>query len=225
MRLGLALLLLVLPAACRRAEPSAPPAPPPLAPAPAAEAPPPAPPQAAEAPAPPDPAPAEAPAAAAAPAPSPPPPASPPPKAPDRRAEEEDGTIYRWVDAQGVLHFSTAEDIPPSRRASAKPVLDTLLVNSPEAALPAQPPAAAPASPADDAKPKKEDQDEEPGDQPKLDAQGLPIPGTMKQTAHTRAVQQATGGQQLDPASVERQRQEELRDMKCREVDGVTICG
>jgi hypothetical protein len=46
----------------------------------------------------------------------------------------------------------------------------------------------------------------------------------MKQTAHTRAVQQATG-QQLDPASVERRHQQELKDMKCREVDGVTICG
>jgi hypothetical protein len=47
----------------------------------------------------------------------------------------------------------------------------------------------------------------------------------MKETAHTRAVKQATGGQQLDPASVERRRQEDLRRMNCKVVDGVTICG
>lgn len=223
MRWALGVLLLLSPAACRRTEAPAPtPAPAPVAEAPAAE------PAAAPAP----PAPAQAPAASAepppapAPAPSAAPPAAPPAKAPAARAEEEARTIYRWVDAQGVLHFSVAEDIPPSRRASARPVEGTLLVNSPDADVPA--PAPAPAAQAADGgarEPAREEAgDEEPGDQPKLDAQGLPIPGTMKQTAHTRAVEQATG-QQLDPASVERRHQQELRDMNCKVVDGVTICG
>jgi hypothetical protein len=51
---------------------------------------------------------------------------------------------------------------------------------------------------------------------------GLPIPGTMDDTAHTRAINQAGGN--VDPASMERQRAVDNRRMHCRQVDGATIC-
>jgi len=57
-----------------------------------------------------------------------------------------------------------------------------------------------------------------------LDAQGLPIPGTMKDTAATRA-SKAAGETNIDPAAVERRRQEDLQRMNCKEKDGVWICG
>jgi hypothetical protein len=61
------------------------------------------------------------------------------------------------------------------------------------------------------------------GAHPQLDAQGLPVPGTMDDTAHTRALKQATGAQ-LDPASMERKRAIDNRRMNCVEKDGGTFC-
>jgi hypothetical protein len=223
MRLVLAILLALSAAACRKAE-----APPAAAPSPSASpspapAPEPAPPPAAAEPAPaPGPA-APAPAPATAAATSPPPAAAPAAPAPP---PEPDRAIYRWEDADGSLHFGTVDDIPASRRRSARPVEGAaVLVDSPDAVVPAPPPPPADTPPAPAAATAgAEAGDEQPGDKPRLDASGLPIPGTMKPTAHTRAVQQATGVE-LDPAAVERQHQQQLRDMNCREVDGVMTCG
>jgi hypothetical protein len=58
---------------------------------------------------------------------------------------------------------------------------------------------------------------------PELDDKGLPIPGTMDDTAATRA-SKAAGEIQIDPAAVERRRQEELRRMNCKERDGAFFC-
>jgi hypothetical protein len=63
------------------------------------------------------------------------------------------------------------------------------------------------------------------GPEPLRDDQGLPIPGTMDDTAHTRAVRARSGGAAPDPAAAQRAHEEELRRLKCRVVDGATICG
>ena len=86
-----------------------------------------------------------------------------------------------------------------------------LVINTEAPATGAPAPAAAPAR-------------KEPGLVPERDAQGLPIPGTMADTAHTEAVRRATGGVRLDPASVQRQLEQQLKDMHCKERDGVTTC-
>jgi hypothetical protein len=222
----LALALLLLAAACRKSEPATEPP----APAPTAAAQEPSPPQA--------PAPAAVPAQApqAEPAPAaearPVEPAGPvearveaAPAAAARAPagpEPGEGAIYRWEDAQGVVHFSQASDIPAARRASARAVKTGLseVAAEPVTVVPSAPDATtaviAPAEPAPKAGP---------GEQPELDENGLPIPGTMKETAHTRAVKAASGGVGPDPAAVERRREEDNRRMKCRVVDGVTICG
>jgi hypothetical protein len=227
--LALALAALLIAAACRKDEqPAGPPAPAPAAPAAAAE----------------EPVRPEAPAPASAPAPK----AEPEPAAAEVRPAEPalpaearvkatpaapaaaaqpppgEGAIYRWEDAQGVVHFGLAAEVPAARKASARLVSAGLSAVAAEPiALP--PPSAdpagssaviAPAPPADKAGP---------GDLPERDEKGLPIPGTMKETAHTRAIKAATGGVGVDPAAVERQREEDNRRMNCRVVDGVTICG
>ena len=139
----------------------------------------------------------------------------------------DENAIYRWEDAQRVVHFGRSDEIPANRRASAKLVeagVSEVKVESVQT-LPSRPaPAPAPA-PAQDTAPPQASARSAPGNEPELDENGLPIPGTMNETAHTRAVREATGGQQLDPASVERRREEDNRRMNCRVVDGVTICG
>jgi hypothetical protein len=137
----------------------------------------------------------------------------------------DENAIYRWEDAQRVVHFGRSDEIPPNRRASAKLVeagVSEVRVESVQT-LPSRP-SPAPV-PAQDTAPPQASARAAPGDEPELDENGLPIPGTMNETAHTRAVREATGGQQLDPASVERRREEDNRRMNCRVVDGVTICG
>jgi len=178
----------------------------------------------------------QAPVGAAAPAPEPavPEPAAPQPEAPPATSEEpaaaapldDDGAIYRWTDAQGVTHYGSGADVPDDRRATAREVSGGLTVVEPgpivAPALP--PPAALPEAPAQAAPAQAAPAPAAPGDRPALDADGLPIPGTMKDTSHTRAVHQATGVQ-LDPAAVERRYQQQLRDMKCIEKDGAIVCG
>jgi hypothetical protein len=141
---------------------------------------------------------------------------------PAKKAEEEDATIYSWEDASGVVHFGTRAEIPADRRHLRKASGAVSIL--PQEAI-GEVPQAEPAAPAGPAVPPPGAVAREPGDEPALDADGLPIPGTMKGTAHTRAVKAATGGVGVDPASAERAHQEELRRLKCRVVDGATICG
>ncbi len=232
MRWALALALVCSVAACRRsAQPPEPaaetaaaaPATAPADPAPTAET------RAAEAPSEPAPAPATV-AAAPAPAAQPtteklpvadvPPPASPPPANPD----ESDHRIYTWVGDDGSVHYGTADDVPAGYRKSARVVDTGVTVVSPEPVgdvpTTTSATAAAPASTAAEQPGKGTRR----GAQPELDAQGLPIPGTMDDTAATRAAK-AAGETQIDPAAVERRRQEELRRMNCKEKDGVWTCG
>ena len=195
--------------------------------------------------------PAAAPASAPAPAPRAevfaPPPVAAPPRATPRAAEppspepippanaerrgkdaEDPHTIYSWVDEHGVLHYGTGDDVPPVHRRSARIVDSTLSIVTSEPApqLPPPPPPvpaqALPVAPSET--PPQPAAAGAPGETPELDAQGLPVPGTMQGTAATQAAK-AAGERQLDPASVERRRQQELRDMNCREKDGVWICG
>lgn len=229
MRPILVLALLTALTGCRRsapppepaaAEAAALPAPEPAAAPPAVE-PPPAPAAPAETAAPPEPAAAqETPPQAVAEAPS-------PPEESDearrlREAEEEDRAIYTWTDAEGAVHFGSIREVPDGARGAHR--VDgggrVMVVPATSIALPlpAQAEAVAPPAPPAEAPARVR------GPQPQLDDQGLPIPGTMDDTAHTRAVKQATGVQ-LDPAALERAHQEELRRLKCRVVDGVTICG
>lgn len=220
MRWALAVALLCCLAACRRSEPrpeaaATPPAAKSAAPAPEAmrerEAAPPA-----EA----KPAPATV-TFATAPEPAPPPTeqAAAPARTPAQ--EEDPDALYSWVDEQGELHYGTADDVPDHRRSSAR------LVSSGLTLVPSEPPSAPPVTGQDEriARPAAPDGGQRPrGDQPELDDKGLPIPGTMKDTAATQAAKQA-GETQLDPAAVERRHQEELRRMNCREKDGVMVCG
>lgn len=140
---------------------------------------------------------------------------------------EDPNTIYRWVDEHGVLHYGTGDDVPAAHRRSARVVDSTLSVVTSEPT--AQPPLPLPPVPVETlpegpsetaARPAAG----APGVKPELDAEGLPVPGTMQDTGATRAAK-AAGERQLDPASVERRHQEELRDMNCKEKDGVWICG
>lgn len=137
---------------------------------------------------------------------------------------EEDDGIYTWTDAQGVTHFGSAGEIPDDRRSRARKVGGGVTVfGAAPLDLPPPPPDEpdTQSGPTDDgAAPAPS----EPGDTPELDAQGLPVPGTMKQTQHLRAVRQATGVE-LDPAAVEREYQKHLREMKCVEKDGAIVCG
>jgi hypothetical protein len=139
------------------------------------------------------------------------------PAAPEE--EPEDPTLYSWEDASGGVNFGTRAQLPAHPRHLRRVDAGVSVIPSTPIDLPQTPTttAAAPATAAPAAA-------AEPGDQPHLDADGLPIPGTMKDTAHTRAVRAATG-RQLDPASAERAHQEELRKLNCRVVDGATICG
>ncbi len=122
-----------------------------------------------------------------------------------------------------MVHFSQAADVPASRKASARLVRTGVSeVAAEPVALPSATAATAAAAAEAAAPPAAR---AGPGEQPERDEQGLPIPGTMKGTSHTRAVKAASGGVELDPASVERRREEDNRRMKCRVVDGVTICG
>ena len=149
-----------------------------------------------------------------------PPPSSPPAAAPD----DHDNRIYSWVDEDGSIHYGAADEVPPTRRKGARVVDTGVTVVSPEpvgdvpstaATTPAPPPAG---DGGQTGEPRRR------GAQPELDAAGLPIPGTMEDTAATRA-SKAAGETQIDPAAVERRRQEELRRMNCKEKDGVWICG
>jgi len=162
-----------------------------------------------------------APPTAAASAPQPP---TPPPT---HAAQEEaaDGALYRWEDESGVIHFGTAYDVPPERRCSARAVDGSLTIISSEGVESAPTSAVVPPPAGAGAPPQEAETSAVPGREPLRDASGLPIPGTMADTAHTEAVRQATGGVQLDPASIERQRELDDRQMKCRMVDGVKICG
>lgn len=140
-------------------------------------------------------------------------PADPPP---------DDQAMYRWEDAEGVIHFGSADEVPDAHRRSARPVNAGVTI-VPPVSLTVSPSTAAPAAPPQP-EPTDEPVAEGRGPMPRLDAQGLPIPGTMNDTAATRAAR-ARGELQIDPAAVERRRQEELRRMNCREKDGVWICG
>ena len=138
---------------------------------------------------------------------------------------EEDDAIYTWTDAQGVAHFGSADEIPDAARRTARKVSGGLTVAEPvPLASPVPTPLAEPAQVAQPLPPDPSSSTREPGEAPELDAQGLPIPGTMKETAHLRAVRQATGVQ-LDAAAVEREHQKQLRELNCVVKDGVTICG
>ncbi len=217
MRLAFTLVLCLLATACRR--PAAPagtpaqvaaapsPAPAPAVPAEPAEQPSPAAPAAQAAP------PAPPPAEEAATAPTAPPdrPLAPAaaPAAPDG-GEKPDGTIYSWVDAQGVLHFSTAEDIPPARRASARPVDGGVTIEDPGTSVaPPSPPPPAPAAARAEEAPAEAAEDEPPRRRAQARCAGPAHPRHHGATAATRAVQQAPASQ-LDPASVERKHQQEL---------------
>ncbi len=143
---------------------------------------------------------------------------------PAKEKEEEDRRIYSWVDREGVVHYGTADEVPDDRRRSARVVESGVTVVSPEH-LEALPPVPVPGRRAEEeaanASPAARSA---PGPEPELDAQGLPIPGTMQDTAATQAAK-AAGETQIDPAAVERRRQQELRDMNCKEKDGVWYCG
>lgn len=148
----------------------------------------------------------------------------PPPVPPAKPDDEHDDRIYTWVDGQNVIHYGSIDEIPPARRKSARVVESGVTVVSP---LPLEAPARseaasapAPASAGDEQAAGRRGR----GPQPELDEKGLPIPGTMDDTAATRA-SKAAGEMQLDPAAVERRRQEELRRMNCKEKDGVWVCG
>ena len=139
------------------------------------------------------------------------------------KEEEHDDRIYSWVDAQGAVHYGSVDDVPTVRRSSARVVDSRVTVVSAEpleAPRPAATPTPTPPEPEDNLPPGRRP----PGPEPELDEQGLPIPGTMEDTAATRAAR-AAGQKHLDPAAVERRRQQELRDMKCKQKDGVWICG
>ena len=139
---------------------------------------------------------------------------------------DEEGAIFRWTDAQGATHYGSGADVPDDRRATARKVSGGVTVVEPGPTIaPMLPPAATASAVSADAAPAEAaPAPSEPGDEPELDADGLPIPGTMKNTAHTRAIRQTTGVQ-LDPAAVERRYQQQLRDMKCVEKDGAIVCG
>jgi hypothetical protein len=224
-RWPLAVLFVTLAAACRRGSPPAPAEPTPVAASPETAPPRAAPEQQAA------PAITEAqPAAVPAPPPGDTPAPAEHPEAPSAPAEEdpEDEAIFTWTDEEGVVHFGGAEEIPNAHRPSARSLRGGVtVVETERPELPEIPAPRAPAAPIVIAPPvagEPAPANDEPGDAPKLDEQGLPIPGTMKETHHTRAVRQATGVQ-LDPAAVERQYQQQLRDMKCVEKDGVVTCG
>jgi hypothetical protein len=137
---------------------------------------------------------------------------------------EEEGALFRWTDAEGATHYGSGADVPDDRRATARKVSGGVTVVEPGPLIaPVLPPATTTSEAPAEAVPAKPPP-REPGDQPELDADGLPIPGTMKDTANTRAIRQTTGVQ-LDPASMERRYQQQLRDMKCVEKDGVIVCG
>lgn len=228
MRWAPAVALLCCLAACRRSEPrpeaaaTPPAASAPAAPAAEAEAPAPeaVPEPEATPPSEPEPAPATA-TVAAAPEPTPPPAEQAAATARTPAQEEDPDALYSWIDEQGELHYGSADDVPADRRRSARVVSSGLTL------VPSEPPSAPPAAGQEGqiAQPAAPDAREtRRGDQPELDDKGLPIPGTMKDTAATQAAKQA-GETQLDPAAVERRHQEELRRMNCREKDGVMICG
>ncbi len=143
---------------------------------------------------------------------------------PAKPDDEHDDRIYTWVDGQNVVHYGSIDEVPPARRKSARVVESGVTVVSP---LPLEAPARseaasapAPASAGDDQAAGRRGR----GPQPELDEKGLPIPGTMDDTAATQAAK-AAGEKNIDPAAVERRRQEELRRMNCKEKDGVWVCG
>ncbi len=139
---------------------------------------------------------------------------------------DEEGAIFRWTDAQGVTHYTSGADVPDDQRAAARRVSGGLTVVESGPSIAPAPPAASVTSEvrAEAVPDEAEPAPREPGEAPELDADGLPIPGTMRDTAHTRTIRQATGVQ-LDPAALERRYQEQLREMKCVEKDGAIVCG
>ena len=202
----------------------APPPPAPATPVPAAEPEPtPAPAKVAPVPAPPAAPPSATEGAAEPPAPGP---ATLPATAERRGKDAEDpNTVYRWVDEHGVLHYGVGDDVPAAHRSSARVVDSTLsVVASEPMAQPLPPPVPVETLPEGPSETAPRPAAAAPGVKPELDAEGLPVPGTMQDTAATRAAK-AAGEMQLDPASVERRHQEELRNMNCKEKDGVWICG
>lgn len=226
MRRALVLILLALAPGCRRSPPPPPAAAPEIAPATTAGAAPAAAPEAAPAPPARPPPTGEAPAGTAAPVEASPPgaavtaePAATRPPAPEAGADEpEDTNIYAWTDERGTIHYGMAGEAPPEKRRAVEGGI--VVVQSPSFDSPGSPGEAASARgtvPAPVPAPTVR------GERPQLDAQGLPIPETMDDTAHTRALKQATGAQ-LDPASMERQRAIDSRRMHCVEKDGGTFC-
>lgn len=144
------------------------------------------------------------------------------PAAPGKPEDQHDDRIYSWVDEQGAVHYGGVDDIPPARRRSARVVeAGVTVVATPPLAAPAQPADAPPQESAGAARPAER---RGRGPEPERDAQGLPIPGTMDDTAATRA-SKAAGEIQIDPAAVERRHEEELRRMNCKQKDGVWVCG
>jgi hypothetical protein len=140
------------------------------------------------------------------------------------KADESDRRLYSWVDGEGVVHYGVGDDISDTQRRSARVVSSDVTVIASEK-VQAVAPAAAPAGAPPSVPPEGQSSERKPpGVEPELDAQGLPVPGTMLDTSATRA-SRAAGESQLDPAAVERRRQEELRRMNCKERDGVWTCG
>jgi hypothetical protein len=141
---------------------------------------------------------------------------------PKKAEEQRDERMYSWVDEQGAVHYGSAEDVPDSRRRSARVVDSGGVTIVPPPPLEGVAPAEASATPPQDASSPAEPGVR--GPEPQRDAQGLPIPGTMDDTAATRA-SRAAGELQLDPAAVQRRHEEELRRLNCKLKDGVWICG
>jgi hypothetical protein len=146
-----------------------------------------------------------------------------PPPTPPARPDEHDNRIYSWVEGDGAVHYGTVDDVPANLRKSARVVDSGVTVVSTEP-LEALPPAAARAALSSDQPGDQHSERKPPGAQPELDENGLPVPGTMQDTAAIRA-SRAAGETQLDPAAVERRREEDLRRMNCKQKDGAWICG
>lgn len=122
----------------------------------------------------------------------------------------DEATLYRWKDAAGDVHYTVASDVPKDRARTASRVTAEVssvalepisgLRRTPDPAPAAEPPS---------------------GPRPML----LPE-RAHRTTHHVETLNSLPGrGVLLNADAMDRENEKQKRDMKCREVDGVTLCG